>query len=66
MDKKPYKVPTINFEKAADALIQLGEVSREAARIVAQTLSGDAPIPTGERVLQHGPDDHGLDADRER
>lgn len=32
----------------------------------AQTLSGNAPIPTGERVLQHGPDNHRLDADRER
>lgn len=32
----------------------------------AQTLSGDAPIPTGERVLTHGPDDHRHDDDRER
>lgn len=32
----------------------------------AQTLSGDAPIPTGERVLQHGPDDHRNDDNTER
>lgn len=32
----------------------------------AQTLSGNAPISSGERVLQHGSDDHRLDADFER
>ncbi|MBK8200300.1 MAG: hypothetical protein IPK75_18290 [Acidobacteria bacterium] len=32
----------------------------------AQTLSGNAPIASAERVLQHGPDNHGLNADCER
>lgn len=32
----------------------------------AQTLSGNAPIASAERVLNHGPDDHRLDNDCER
>lgn len=32
----------------------------------AQTLSGNAPIASAERVLTHGSDNHRLDADRER
>lgn len=32
----------------------------------AQTLSGNAPIASAERVLTHGPDDHRLDDDCER
>lgn len=32
----------------------------------AQTLSGNAPIASGERVLTHGPDDHRLDDDSKR
>lgn len=36
-------------------------VSQQNAQVdtpPAQTLSGRAPIPSGERVLQHGSDDH--------
>lgn len=32
----------------------------------AQTLSGNAPIASAERVIPYGPDDHRLNADRER
>lgn len=51
-----------DFEKSPETLV--GEIV--AILQPAQTLSGNAPIASAERVLTHGSDDHGLDADRER
>lgn len=46
---------------AADVII-IGSESAPPA----QTLSGNVPIASAERVLTHGPDDHRLDDDCER
>ncbi len=40
--------------------------ARWVNRAPTQTLSGNAPIASAERVLTHGPDDHRLDDDSER
>ena len=49
--------------------IQTGSDNAIGARVVeapAQTLSGNMPIASGERVLQHGSDDQRIDDDSER
>lgn len=62
-------------EALCAALQGLADACREASDTIRklrdaaqppQTLSGNAPIASAERILQHGPDNHGLDADRER
>lgn len=54
-------IPAITAEGTIDCVI-IGSESAPPA----QTLSGNVPIASGERVLQHGSDDHRLDDDRER
>ena len=61
IDAADVVLPAITGEGTIDIVI-IGSESEPPA----QTLSGNAPIASAERVLTHGPDDHRLDDDCER
>ncbi len=62
IDAADVALPAIAGEGTIDIVI----IGSEADAPPAQTLSGNAPIASAERVLTHGPDDHRLDDDCER
>lgn len=61
IDAADVSIPAITGPVTIDMVVIGSEIAPPT-----QTLSGNAPIASAERVLTHGPDDHRLDDDRER